>query len=46
MLTKRQEQILINNFNNLSINQKVQMLTPFVNCVLSPFKVKINLVDP
>ena len=42
MMTRRQAQILINKFNNLSINQQSHMEDPFVNYVLSPFEGKIN----
>ena len=37
LLIRRQAHILINQFNNISINQQVQMEDPFVNYVLSPF---------
>ena len=45
VLTRRQAKILINQFNNLSINQQVHMVVP-VNYVLSPFKSNINLGYP
>ena len=41
MLMRIQAQILINEFNDLSINQEVQMAAPVLNYVLSPFEGKI-----
>ena len=42
VLTRTQEQILINNFNNISTNQKVHMAAPVVNHVIRPFEGNIN----
>ena len=42
MMTRRQSQILINQFNILSIDQPVQMEDPVVNYVLITFKGNIN----
>ena len=41
VLARRQTQILINQFNNISINQQVNMAAP-VNYVISPFEGNIN----
>ena len=41
----RQTQVPINQFNNLKINQQVNMDDP-INSVLRPFKGNINPVDP
>ena len=38
MLTRIKSQILINKFNNLSVNQQVHMVDPVVNYVLRPFE--------
>ena len=46
VVTRRQAHILINQFNNLSINQQVQMADPVVNCVLNPSKGNMNPGDP
>ena len=46
MLTIIQAQILINQFNNLSINQQVHMAYPVVNYVIIPFEGNIHPVDP
>ena len=46
MLTIIQTHILINQFNNLSINQKIQMASPIVNYVIIPFKRNVNPGDP
>ena len=46
MLIIRQAQIIINQFNNLSINQTFQMADPFVNYVISPPEGEINPVYP
>ena len=40
VLTRRQAEILINQFKNLSINQQVKMAAPVVNYVLRPFEGK------
>ena len=45
VLARRQAQILINQFNNLHINQQVQMADP-VNYVLSPFEGNTNTGYP
>ena len=42
MMTRGQEQILINKFNNLSTNQQAPMEAPFMNYVLIPSEGKIN----
>ena len=42
VLTKIQAQVLINQFNNLNLNQPVQIVVPVVNYLISPFKGKIN----
>ena len=42
VLTRTQEQILINKFNNISTNQKVHMSAPVVNYVIRPFEGNIN----
>ena len=41
ILTMRNAQILLNQFNNLNINQQFQMAAP-VNYVLIPFELNIN----
>ena len=46
VVTRSQAQILINKFSNISINKQVQMASPVVNYVLSPFKGHINPWDP
>ena len=45
VLTIRQAQIPKNQFNDLFINQQVQMASPVVNCVLSPFEGNTNTGD-
>ena len=45
ILTKRQSQIIINKFNNLSINKPGQM-ADWANYVIIPFEGKINLGYP
>ena len=42
VLTRTKEQILINNFNTISTNQKVHMAAPVVNYVVRPFEGNIN----
>ena len=42
VLTKRQSQIIINQFNNLNLNQPVQMADPVLNYVLSPLERNTN----
>ena len=46
VVTRSQAQILINQFSNRSINQQLQMASPVVNYVLSPFEGNINTKDP
>ena len=46
VMTISQSQVLINQFNNLSINQKVQVADPVMIYVLCPFEGNINTVDP
>ena len=44
-LTRRKSYIIVNQFNNLSDNQKVHMVDP-LNYVLAPFEGNINPGDP
>ena len=46
MPMRRQAPILINQFNNISTNQQVQMASTVVNYVLIPFRENINPGDP
>ena len=46
VVTRSQSQILINQFSNISINQKIQMVNPVVKYVLSPFEGNMNPGDP
>ena len=43
---RRQAHILINQFNNIYINQQVQMADLFLNYVLIPFEGNINTGYP
>ena len=43
---QRQAQSLINQFNNIIINQQVNMSYPVVDYVLSPFDGNLNPGDP
>ena len=45
VLTIRQTRLLINQFNNIIINQQVQ-ITASINYVISPFERNINPEDP
>ena len=45
VMTISQAQILINQFSNISINQKVHMASSVVNFVLSPFERNISPGD-
>ena len=42
VVTRGQSKIIINQFRNLSINQRFHMDAPVVKSVLSPFEVNIN----
>ena len=44
--TRRQADILINKFNNININQQVQMYATVLNYVIIPFEGNINPGDP
>ena len=44
--TISQAQILINQFNNLSINQQVHIASPVVNYVLRKYEGNLNPGDP
>ena len=46
MLERTQAHIFMNNINNISINQQVQMVATVDNYVLIPIKGNINLGDP
>ena len=45
VVTRRQAQVFINKFSNLSINKQVHMASPVVNNVISPFEGNINTGD-
>ena len=45
LLTIREAQLLINKFNNININQQVQMADP-INYMLRTFEGNINTGDP